>query len=98
MLVVSGRLPGIPDPEPALPGLERRVHDALCDLHAYVLVLDAEWRRVTHHLEVIEQIDAHHEQRLTLVRRERELSQELDSLRAMIAELRRAVDPNGFYL
>lgn len=98
MLIVSGRLPSGPDPEPALPGLDQRVHDALCDLYAYVLVLDAEWRRVTHHLAVIEQIDAHHGRRLTFLRRERELRQEIDSLRAMIVELRRDVDPHGFYL
>jgi hypothetical protein len=98
VLNVSGRLPSIPDPEPALPGLDQRAHDALCDLYAYVLVRDAEWRVVTQELALIEKIDAHRERRLTLVRRERELGQELESLRATIAELRRDIDPHGFYL
>jgi hypothetical protein len=96
--VVPDRLHSVPDPQPALSGLDPRVHDALCDLYAYVLVLDAEWRRVTHQLAVIAEIDPRHARRLTLVRRERELSQELDSLRDMIADLRRHVDPHGFYL
>jgi hypothetical protein len=98
VLVVSGRLPSVPDPWPAPPSLDQGVHDALCDLHAYVLVLDAEWRRVTQHVAAIEESDADDGRRQTLVRRERELSQELDSLRAMIADLRREVDPYGFYL
>lgn len=74
------------------------MHNALCDLHAYVLVLDAEWRRVTVHLDVLAEIGAPAAERRELVRRESELRQELDSLREMIATLRRDVDPDGRYL
>ena len=31
--------------EAAAPELDSRTHEALTDLHAYVLALDAEWRR-----------------------------------------------------
>lgn len=30
---------------PSVPEFDPRMHEALTDLHAYVLILDAEWRR-----------------------------------------------------
>jgi hypothetical protein len=94
---VSRHLRSLPDP-PLTPRLDSRVHDALCNLYAYVLVLDSEWREVTVHLQVLAEIAAAAPERRELVRRENDLRQELHSLRAMIARLRRDLDPEGVYL
>lgn len=71
------------------------MHHALTDLHAYVLVLDAEWRRLGERAEQLEQSDAVATERAELERRRTEITEELDALRATIAALRQQADPEG---
>jgi hypothetical protein len=42
---------------PTAPEFDPRMHEALTDLHAYVLVLDAEWQR-SRRAELGEELDA----------------------------------------
>jgi hypothetical protein len=87
-----------PGNDPLVPGLDPRIHDALSDLHAYVLVLDADWRRVAARLELSRGTDATAPERAQLQRRHDELAEELDALRGTIAKLRAYADPDGLYL
>lgn len=74
--------------------LDPRVHDALSDLYAHVLVLDAEWRRLDARLA--DPGDARvRSERAVEERRHAELTATLAGLRAKIDALRRKADPGG---
>ncbi|MGO9974790.1 MAG: hypothetical protein ACLP01_18690 [Solirubrobacteraceae bacterium] len=85
-------------PAPAERGLDGRIHDVLSELHAYVLVLDAERHRLVARLEVLRDSGAAPPERVELERRHCELTEELDALRATIDKLREYADPDGQYL
>ena len=69
------------------------MHDALTDLHTYVLALDAERQRlgdrVTQLANLVSQEGA------VLNRRRGEITEELDALRATLNALRAYADPTG---
>ena len=69
------------------------MHDALTDLHTYVLALDAERQRlgdrVTELAKLVSQEGA------VLDRRRAEIAEELDALRATLVALRACADPAG---
>jgi hypothetical protein len=81
--------------ELATAGLAPRMHDALTDLHAYVLVLDAEWQRLGDRVDELAQSDVPSPDRVDLERRRAEITEELDALRSTIAALRARADPAG---
>ena len=87
----SGRI----DPPVSAPALDPDALATLCELHARVLVLDAEWRRLGEWLEEARRTSGHAPGRAARSRRHRELSEELDALRARIAALRARTDPDG---
>jgi len=80
------------------PALDQRAYDALCDLHACVLVLDAERRRVAAHLEALPQPGVIPLKRAELERRHAELTEELAAFQAMIDRLRASIDPQARFL
>jgi hypothetical protein len=69
------------------------MHDALTDLHAYVLALDAERQRLGEHAEELTRRAT--QDGVELARRRSEISEELDAMRAMVATLRNCADPGG---
>lgn len=79
-------------------GVDKQTLSALCDLHACVLVLDAERRRLAARLEALPGPGVVPLPRGDLERRYAELSQELAALQATIARLRFQVDPDSEYL
>jgi coenzyme F420-reducing hydrogenase gamma subunit len=74
-------------------GLNPRMHDALTDLHTYVLALDAERQRlgdrVTELAKLVSQEGA------VLDHRRTEIAEELDALRETLVALRACADPAG---
>jgi len=78
--------------------LDQPTHDALCDLHACVLVLDNERRRLSCRLDALPRPGVVLLQRADLERRHAELSEELAALRATIKRLRARVDPESKFL
>jgi hypothetical protein len=78
--------------------LDRRTYDSLCDLHACVLALDAERRRVASILETLSDPNVVPLERAQLERRHAELTEELAALRGMIERLRASVDPESRFL
>ena len=74
-------------------GLDPGMHDALTDLHTYVLALDAERQslgvRVTELTKMVSQEGA------VLHRRRAEIAEELEALRATLIALRACADPVG---
>ena len=93
-----------PDPDQnryapdASPALDQRAYDALCDLHACVLVLDAERRRLAARLQALPQPGVIPPQRAELERRHAELTEELAAFQAMIDRLRASIDPQAQFL
>lgn len=84
-----------PCDELSLAGLDPRMHDALTDLHAYVLVLDAEWQRLGERVDELAQSGLPSPDRLDFERRRAEITEELAALRSTIAALRAHADPAG---
>jgi hypothetical protein len=80
------------------PQLIAAVHDALSDLYAQLLVLDAELRRTCAHAELVDGLSVDPDERDRIKRRCRELRTERDALRGKIDELRAKADPEGRYL
>jgi hypothetical protein len=70
--------------------IEPRLHDALTDLHAYVLVLDAEFQRLHEASREAGGAEAD-----AVERRCNEVGEELDALRGAIAALRTKIDPDA---
>jgi hypothetical protein len=80
-----------------LPVLDPRVHDALSDLYAHILVLDAERQRVDARLAA--GCDAgSSSDRAVLERRRAELTDKLELLRRDVDRLRGEADPEGTFL
>ena len=80
------------------PALDRQIHDALGDLHACVLVLDIEQRRLVSRLEALPRPGVVPPERAELEQRHAELTEELAALQAMIQRLRVSVDPEAEFL
>jgi hypothetical protein len=80
-----------------LPVLDPRVHDALSDLYAHVLVLDAERQRVDARLAAGWDTGSSSE-RAVLERRRAELTDKLKLLRHEVDRLRGEADPDGTLL
>ena len=78
--------------QPALK-IDPRMHTALTDLHAYALVLDAEWRRMGDQAAGLRSIDS--SEVAEIEERRAQIAEELDVLRATIAALRTKADPLG---
>jgi hypothetical protein len=68
--------------------LDPRMHEALTDLHAYVLVLDAEWQRLGKYVEEPGLSGVVSPQSVQILRRRAEMTEELHALRATAAALR----------
>lgn len=75
--------------------MDPRLHAALTDLHAFVLVLDAERQRLITQLELLAKSDAASPRRSLLERQRCEISEELGALRATIAALRVQANPES---
>ena len=78
--------------------LDQHTYDALCDLHACVLVLDNERRRLSCRLNALPRPGAILLERADLERRHGQLTEELEVLQATIKRLRASVDPESKYL
>ena len=74
-------------------GLDRRMHDALTDLHTYVLALDAERQRLSDRVTELTKLVS--QEGAVLDRRRGEITEELEALRATILALRECADPAG---
>lgn len=81
-------------PEQQLPsaGLDARMHEAVTDLYAYALVLDAEWRRLGQPWQEPSAAGTDAEQQ-DLDRRRSEIGEELEALRLTILALRTETEP-----
>lgn len=97
-LALLDHVQSVPDSPPTLFGIDWRIHHAVCDLYAYVLVLDAESRRLTCQLDVLVEIGAPARHQTELACRLRKLDEEIASLRDAIVRFREIVDPEGIYL
>ncbi|MBV9000303.1 MAG: hypothetical protein JO304_14670 [Solirubrobacterales bacterium] len=78
--------------------MDQHTYDALCDLHACVLVLDNERRRLSCRLNALPRPGAILLERADLERRHGQLTDELEALQATIKRLRASVDPESKYL
>ena len=78
--------------------LDQQTYDALCDLHASVLVLDNERRRLSSRLDALPRPGLALLEGADLERRHAELTEELAALRASIKRLRHSVDPESEFL
>ncbi|MBV9335315.1 MAG: hypothetical protein JO262_05865 [Solirubrobacterales bacterium] len=78
--------------------MDQQTYDALCDLHACVLVLDHERRRLSCRLALLPRPDAISLERADLERRYAEVTEELAALEATITRLRVSVDPESKFL
>jgi hypothetical protein len=79
-------------------GGRARIRDALTELHAYVLVVDAELTKTESRLVELDRSGEQTHELPELRRRRTELTQQLDLLDKTISELRSATDPAGRYL
>jgi hypothetical protein len=70
------------------PELDPPVHEAVTDLYAYVLVLDAERQRLSARADGLAQLGAEPLKKAELDERGAEITKELEALREMIAALR----------
>jgi hypothetical protein len=82
-----------PDGRTTPAGLDPRMHNALTDLHTYVLALDAERQRLGD--RVMELTKLVSQEGAVLVRRRSEIAEEVDALRATLIALRACADPAG---
>jgi uncharacterized protein YhaN len=80
------------------PALDQRAYDTLSDLHACVLMLDAEQRQVAALLQALPQPGDIPPKRAELERRHAELTEELATFQAMIDRLRATIDPQAQFL
>jgi hypothetical protein len=71
------------------------MHDALTDLHAYVLILDAEWQQLGERVAEPAQSSQPSLERAERARRLAEMTEELQALRATTVALRAVADPTG---
>src|ERR1700735_2163997 len=71
--------------------LDPRMHDALTDLHTYVLALDAERRRLGDRVRELTKLVS--QEGAVLPRQRVEIAEELDALRATLVALRACADP-----
>ncbi|MBV9414459.1 MAG: hypothetical protein JO363_05725 [Solirubrobacterales bacterium] len=78
--------------------MDQHTYDALCDLHARVLVLDNERRRLSWCLDALPRPGAILLERADLERRHGQLTEELEALLATIKRLRASVDPESKFL
>ena len=78
--------------------LDQQTYDALCDLHACVLVLDSERRRLSCRLDALPRPGAVLLERADLERRHAQLTEELAALETTITRLRASVDPESKFL
>ena len=69
------------------------MHDALTDMHAYVLALDAERQRLGDRVRELTALVS--QEGAVLDRRRGEIAEELDALRATLIALRACADPAG---
>jgi hypothetical protein len=69
------------------PGLDPPVHEAVTDLYAYVLVLDAERQRLSARANGLAQSDAEPSKKAELDEHSAEITKELEALREMIVAL-----------
>jgi hypothetical protein len=74
------------------------MHDALTDLYAYALALDAEWRQLSEDLEEFARARVGSPEDPSMELRLEQMREELDALRAVIAVFRDQADPGGTYL
>jgi hypothetical protein len=79
-------------------GGQARIRDALTELHAYALVLDAELQKTEGRLAELDRGGEQTRELPELRRRRAELTEQLDLLGKTIGELRSATDPAGRYL
>jgi hypothetical protein len=79
-------------------GRGARIRDALTELHAYTLVLDAELRRTEDRLAELDRLGERACELSKLRGRRGELAAQLDLLDWTIGALRAATDPAGRYL
>jgi hypothetical protein len=74
-------------------GLDPRMHDALTDMHTYVLALDAERQRLGDRITELSKLVSR--EGAVLDRRRCEIAEELDALRETLIALRACADPAG---
>ena len=79
-------------------GRGTRIRDALTELHAYALTLDAELRRTQDRLAELDRGGAPSDELSSLRKRRAELTAQLDLLDWTISAVRSATDPAGRYL
>ena len=79
----------------SVPIVDPAMHQALTDLHTYVLVLDAEWQRLGESVERRDDFGAESLKSLEVARRRAEMTEELQALRATTAALREIADSAG---
>lgn len=73
-------------------GLDPPLHDALTDLHTYVLLLDAEWERLGHRIDDVSRAHGSAEECFALTELRINMGEELDALRAAVTALREHAD------
>jgi hypothetical protein len=74
-------------------GIDPRMHDALTDLHTYVLALDAERQRLGERVTELTKLVS--QEGAVLDRRRGEIAEELDAVQATLLALRACADPVG---
>jgi hypothetical protein len=72
-----------------------RIHTALTDLHAYVLLLDAEWRQLGERIEELARADSRSTESFELAARRAAMAEELEALREAVTTLREQADAAG---
>jgi len=72
-----------------------RIRDALAELHAYVLALDAERHRIRSRMTRLSRTGERSEKLARLRRRRLEIGEQLELLDATITALRELADPLG---
>jgi hypothetical protein len=83
---------------PCVPGIDARLHEALIDLHTYILVLDAERQRLQEQLATLGAAEADVPLRADLERQRAAMDEDLGTLHAMLVALRSDADPTGSWL
>ncbi len=72
-----------------------RIHNALTDLHAYVLLLEAERRQLGQRIEELASSDSGSAEGFELTQRRAAMAEELEALRGAVATLREQADAAG---
>jgi ABC-type transporter Mla subunit MlaD len=90
---LGGAGDGEPDVRRMPAGVDPHMHDALTDLHTYVLALDAERQRLGDRITELANLVS--QEGAVLDRRRSEITEELDALRATLRALRACADPTG---